>query len=772
MKKKLIICGITIAVAAVIILIIVFAGTGRKDKYITNALASKMLALLRVDKATTEQTTNYFTESEDVWYEKYINYMCDTGVFDKTEVNKKMASEYFTYGALRTYLEINSVELNPIYKELEIDLTEYKSSKKVQKKDFMEIYEYLVVMFGNDEGIHAKELIITGTPANIETAQKWQAYTDSGIYYFEGLAIDRYIDKRIMVYVRGNEIVEVLMQISDSITYYNVWLEKGAGTEVSAYINGIKRSYSVNTLASEFKESIGDIHIKDGKVESITLKQDVINGKVLMISDEKVEIEGYGVLELDENFHVYKTYGVIEEKNNDDILVGYTLTDFVAADGKISAALISRSMTADNIRVLVMTTGYTSLFHERVSVTSNETFQVMYGEMIETHEAGEIIDVYADSSYLEQGRITVKTVSQTGEITLLNVERSFGNPSYRGQIEIAMYDEGIAVVNDVLIEEYLYAVVPSEMPARFGVEALKVQAVCARSYAYKQLLNNSYSKYGAHVDDSVNFQVYNNVEEKEDSTEAVRETYGQVVVYNGEPITTYYYSTSCGHTSDISAWGSNPANAPYLTSKVVNSDGTKTDLSEEKNFIEFINSTDAKAYDNGYGYYRWSVNMSFAELSESINQYIYSRYCEDTSSILTFENDTWVSKEIRSIGELTGIEIRNRTSGGALTEIVLYGTEQTVLVKKELNIRYLLSPRDNPITLLLGDTTTFYILPSSYCYFEETENGYIIKGGGYGHGIGMSQNAVSNMVKSGMTYDEILVFFYENTELMNVYDTE
>lgn len=55
-------------------------------------------------------------------------------------------------------------------------------------------------------------------------------------------------------------------------------------------------------------------------------------------------------------------------------------------------------------------------------------------------------------------------------------------------------------------------------------------------------------------------------------------------------------------------------------------------------------------------------------------------------------------------------------------------------------------------------------------YFDKTENGYLITGGGYGHGIGMSQNAVSNMVQTGMTYDEILKFFYEGSEIINVYE--
>lgn len=79
------------------------------------------------------------------------------------------------------------------------------------------------------------------------------------------------------------------------------------------------------------------------------------------------------------------------------------------------------------------------------------------------------------------------------------------------------------------------------------------------------------------------------------------------------------------------------------------------------------------------------------------------------------ENDTWVSEEVRNIGKLEEIRVVKRTSGGAISEIVLKGTDAEILVKNELNIRYLLCPRNNPITLLKGDTTTFYILPSSYC---------------------------------------------------------
>ena len=98
--------------------------------------------------------------------------------------------------------------------------------------------------------------------------------------------------------------------------------------------------------------------------------------------------------------------------------------------------------------------------------------------------------------------------------------------------------------------------VPSEMPASYEKEALKAQAVCARTYAYRQIQGNTYGQYGAHVDDSTSFQVYNNITTSERTDQAVDETYGQMLFYNDTPIEAFYYSTSCGHGADGSVWGS------------------------------------------------------------------------------------------------------------------------------------------------------------------------------------------------------------------------
>ena len=134
----------------------------------------------------------------------------------------------------------------------------------------------------------------------------------------------------------------------------------------------------------------------------------------------------------------------------------------------------------------------------------------------------------------------------------------------------------------------------------------------------------------------------------------------------------------------------------------------------------------------------------------------------------------YISSENPYIGRLISIETVQRTSSGAVRSIIIHGTDGDAMVRGELNIRYVLGPGENKIMTHTQTETSFDFLPSSYIYIEELYDdgniaGYRVTGGGYGHGIGMSQNAVSTMVKRGMRYDDILEFFYNNIDIVNIY---
>ena len=122
-----------------------------------------------------------------------------------------------------------------------------------------------------------------------------------------------------------------------------------------------------------------------------------------------------------------------------------------------------------------------------------------------------------------------------------------GNSEYRGSARFLHNDSGLTVMNYLDLEDYLKGVVPGEMPSSWPTEALKAQAVCARNYAVTNW--NKFQKYGFNLDDTTQSQVYLGVKgEKPETNRAIEETKHIFLTYHGEPATTFFYSSSGGHT--------------------------------------------------------------------------------------------------------------------------------------------------------------------------------------------------------------------------------
>ncbi len=140
------------------------------------------------------------------------------------------------------------------------------------------------------------------------------------------------------------------------------------------------------------------------------------------------------------------------------------------------------------------------------------------------------------------------------------------NTGYRGNIEIHDVMGKLYVVNVINVEQYLYSVVPSEMPYSWNLEALKAQSVAARTYTYYHLMKDDNKNQIYQVDSSTRFQVYKGISsEKPSSTKAVNETAGIIMTYKYSPILSYFHSTSGGFTADDKdVWTGN--DLPYLES--------------------------------------------------------------------------------------------------------------------------------------------------------------------------------------------------------------
>lgn len=551
--------------------------------------------------------------------------------------------------------------------------------------------------------------------------------------------------------------------------YKNVYVTNIEDNTITANMYGNIKKFNSGKIAEDVTGCLCDITVEDGKIVGVNTKTDVVSGKVLSVSQDSVEIEGYGSVKLDEDFIMYEKENSLIS-NYSSIIVGYALQDFIVADGEVCGAIKNKPLQADNIRVIIKTSGFRDIFFNEAVFCADSGMIVETGEESYETAPGETVVFNPDTEDFNEGRI--KLIPKSGEIQFQSVNRGIGTPSYGGTIEVSLYDEGIVVVNEVGIEDYLKKVVPSEMPSGFSLEALKCQAVCARSYAYTQLTNNYYSEYGAHIDDSVSFQVYNNTYDSAESDEAVIATAGMVAVYNGELVKTYYYSTSCGYTADVCAWGSDEDNYPQYASVRAGTSDYNADIKSEKTFEQFITAKDSSDYDSEADMYRWKTVIGISELTAHFNSLIGS-YLRKNGSVYILENGEPSDKVVNDIGNIASIKVIERGCGGVVAALMVEGSKETCIVKGENAVRSLMG---NNKCAIITQSREIYndILPSAFCIFKPVyDNGtlvsYEITGGGYGHGIGMSQNAVKKM-SGTMDYTDILKFFYNNIEIKNIND--
>ncbi len=541
--------------------------------------------------------------------------------------------------------------------------------------------------------------------------------------------------------------------VTEPMELKNVWILESSEHSITFFCEGKEQTLSTKgKVQAELSACVGDLTVQGEEIISLVIKPDKIKAKVLRADETELELSGYGVLPLAEEFRVYRLYGGLAEEPTGKVLVGSEETEFVLEDGKLCAALLTKAPQLKKIRVLLGTEGYSGYYHENVEFTADCGFTVESEEGKKHYPAGERCRLFVGDFEEEAGRKVVTPDEADGKITVFSIKRAGGVPSYRGTLEIEARDEGLLLVNEVTVEEYLYAVLPSEMPSYFGGEALKAQAICARSYAYSELLANRYAAYGAHVDDSTACQVYNNTPETEEAILAVKETHGQVLFYEGEVAQCYYYSTSSGHTAAAEDVWEHAEAVPYLQAKET-------------------------GYDTESPWYRWQVFLSLETLSEQVETTLKERYRVVPEQILTYDEDEgdYISKPIEEVGEIKSIQVKEKGKGDIAVKLLLVAEYGVFLIKNEYNIRSVLAPLNAIIYRENGENVNgAALLPSGFITLQKGTyrgiTGYLVAGGGYGHGVGMSQCGADAMARQGKTCEDIIEEYYPGTELGFIYD--
>ncbi len=429
---------------------------------------------------------------------------------------------------------------------------------------------------------------------------------------------------------------------------------------------------------------------------------------------------------------------------------------------------------SDTIRVLIKTNGFQGIYHGELKVVCDNGLIVEHGETVKECAGGEeyVLDKSSFANASEPVKITGKN---QGTVRIVNLKRN-APVSYRGVLECYDTSEGIVLVNELNVEEYLYGVVPSEMPSSYPPEALKAQAISARTYTYFHKKSYAYPQWRANVDDSTSFQVYKNIEETAEAVLAVNETKNEILTYEGEVIESFYYSTSGGYNGGARVWSELQTLADEYLFETGEELFAKNNAKGEDAYQNFIDNGNPSDAEFGEAWYRWQYDKSLE--GEACRKFLKHLY--DLSKLQPQKvriRSQYLSKEkLLEEGMIEDIRILNREKSGLVTGLLIKTPNFMISVKTQHTIRQALGMAGDTLVKKDGAQYTMGdVLASAYFYIEkrygntgddknaesgDTLKGIVIHGAGLGHGCGMSQNGAKCLANQGFTAYEILAYYY------------
>jgi stage II sporulation protein D len=338
--------------------------------------------------------------------------------------------------------------------------------------------------------------------------------------------------------------------------------------------------------------------------------------------------------------------------------------------------------------------------------------------------AGETWRFERDGARVRATRGTIRTGWVDGPITASMTSDGFltyNSRRYRGEIVVRPMTTGLLVLNRVRIDDYLAGVVPLEIGNRPASDsaAVQAQAVSARSYAYTHL--DPAAARGYDVTSTVTDQVYGGVDvETPLATRAVIGTRGLVLKYAGRVVNAPYSSSCGGQTAEPSeVW--NSADAPYL-----------------KRVSDRVPGSDRFYCDIGPRF-TWTRTFDEADLVGTISRYL--------GTVTAVQGDP---------GRPRAIAITSKTPSGRVGELRITTDRGTYSVRGN-DIRYVLRGANAEIL-----SSTYFSVDSS-----EERDGYLrslsLRGGGYGHGVGMCQWGAIGRARAGQNFRTILATYYPGT---------
>jgi stage II sporulation protein D len=331
------------------------------------------------------------------------------------------------------------------------------------------------------------------------------------------------------------------------------------------------------------------------------------------------------------------------------------------------------------------------------------------------------LNVMLEGSGRDIGPVASMTLQPRDEGTV-----SVNGRRYRGSLELIVTDSGLTVVNQVSLEDYLPGVVGAEMGPRPADdrEALEAQAIVSRTYALRN--RGRWAAQGFDYQSGVSDQVYGGIAaENPGAKDAVAQTAGLIVTWNGRPIDAFFFSTCGGHT-ELGPEVFRGANPAYLRSV--------SDI-----------APDGTAYCSLSPRFHWREEFTGRQLRAALRRYLPAA--------------TSVAAE--RITRIRDIRISSRTASGRVKSMVVELPGGAVTVPGSATRRVLRDPSGNILR------STLFTLRATHAAGEVSH--LEIEGSGAGHGVGFCQWGAVGRARAGQSHEAIISAYFPGTRIERAY---
>ena len=234
----------------------------------------------------------------------------------------------------------------------------------------------------------------------------------------------------------------------------------GENTEALTEELSLPSGEDTQTPSNEIFLSIGhvcDLVWEDGAIARVLVKEDTIQGNLIAVNDTTIEIEGYGEISRSQDLPVYKAYGTIEQKELSDIVIANMKVEYVVAEERVEAILLTEPAQISRIRVLLLAEDG-SAYHEEVWIGANAPYQVITKKGKKKKKEDAVVKA-GKLLGTEQNSVRLKAQGKNGQLYLCTASGKRMSYGYYGTLELRKYPQGYAIVNELPIEQYLCSVV-------------------------------------------------------------------------------------------------------------------------------------------------------------------------------------------------------------------------------------------------------------------------------------------------------------------------